>query len=110
MGSGLGSFGRLGRPARQILQALAAGPRVPLAIREEAEARCAVDLGPGTLFGAIARLERFGLIEVLPASSPRRAYRLTALGVETLAAELASASRDASDALSAPSMKRSLIR
>ena len=51
-------------------------------------ARCGIEIGPGTLFGAIARLERHALIEVVAGSQAPRAYRLTALGAETLAAQL----------------------
>jgi DNA-binding PadR family transcriptional regulator len=88
MRSPLASFGRFARPAQQIVTVLAAGPRTPPRIRREVGARCGTDLGPGTLFGALARLERHALVEVLPASSAPRAYRLTALGATTLEAEL----------------------
>ncbi len=95
MGSALDHFGQFARPARQVLNALAARPRIPLAIRREVGARCGVDLGPGTLFGTIARLERHALIEVVAASAAPRAYRLTALGAETLEAQLAALARSA---------------
>ena len=45
-------------------------------------------LGPGTLYAALARLERRGLIEALEPEERRRPYRLTALGVTTLRAQL----------------------
>ena len=85
----LESFGRFARPAQQVINVLAAGPRTPARIRREVGARCGDDLGPGTLFGTIARLERRGLVEVVPASEAPRIYRLTALGAETLQAQLA---------------------
>ena len=46
-------------------------------------------LGPGTLYGAIARLEREKLIEALPAVERRQPYRLTAKGLRVLRAKLA---------------------
>ena len=45
-------------------------------------------LGPGTLYGAIGRLEEAGLIEALPADARRRPYRLTADGSAALAASV----------------------
>ena len=95
MRSALDSFGRFARPAQQVINVLAAGPRTPARIRREVGARCGDDLGPGTLFGTIARLERHALIEVVPASETPRAYRLTALGAETLEAQLAALSKTA---------------
>lgn len=95
MGSALDGFGRFARPAQQVINVLAAGPRTPSRIRREVGARCGDDLGPGTLFGAIARLERRALIEVVAAPEAPRTYRLTALGAETLEAQLAALSRSA---------------
>ena len=91
----LDEFGRFAQPARQVLNVLAAGPRVPVAIRREVGARCGTDLGPGTLFGTIARLERHALIEVVAGAAPPRAYRLTALGAETLEAQVEALARTA---------------
>ena len=88
MPSPVASFGRYARPAQQIATVLAAGPRTPLRIRHDIGARCGTDVGPGTLFGALARLERRGLVEVIPVDQGPRAYRLTALGATTLEAEL----------------------
>ncbi len=47
-------------------------------------------LGPGTLYAALGRLERRGLIEALPSQDRRRPYRLTGLGATTLRAQLSS--------------------
>ena len=46
-------------------------------------------LGPGTLYGALARLEEHGFIEPLPAEDRRRPYRLTDSGAAMLRAQLA---------------------
>ncbi len=52
------------------------------------EAFAGVHLGPGTLYGAIARLETQGLIEPLEAYERRRPYRLTATGIAFLQKQL----------------------
>ena len=93
MSASLEQMGRFARPAQQVLNVLAAGPRVPLEIRREVGARCGIGLGPGTLFGAIARLERLALIEVVASPALPRAYRLTALGAETREAQLSAVAR-----------------
>jgi DNA-binding PadR family transcriptional regulator len=46
-------------------------------------------LGPGTLYGAIARLEKEQLIEPLPPDDRRYPYRLTPKGLRILRAKLA---------------------
>jgi DNA-binding PadR family transcriptional regulator len=43
-----------------------------------------VTLGPGTLYGAIARLEELGLIEPMTGVDRRRPYRITSSGVAAL--------------------------
>jgi DNA-binding PadR family transcriptional regulator len=45
-------------------------------------------LGPGTLYGAIARLEQGGLIEPLPPEERRQPYRITDRGLRVLRARL----------------------
>jgi DNA-binding PadR family transcriptional regulator len=45
-------------------------------------------LGPGTLYGAITRLERDGLIEPLAPDDRRQPYQLTAAGRRVLRARL----------------------
>ena len=47
-------------------------------------------LGPGTLYGAISRLEARGMIEAVGAEDRRNPYRITALGEKALRARLAS--------------------
>jgi DNA-binding PadR family transcriptional regulator len=55
----------------------------------EVERISGVPLGPGTLYGALARLEQRGLIEALAPEERRRPYRLTGLGATTLQTQLA---------------------
>jgi DNA-binding PadR family transcriptional regulator len=50
-------------------------------------------LGPGTLYGAIARLERDGLIEALERDDRRQPYRLTTFGRRVLRAKLTTLQR-----------------
>ena len=66
----------------QILVALSDGPRHGYAIMAEVERETGRPLRPGTLYAALARLERRGLIEALPAADRRHPYRLTPLGVQ----------------------------
>lgn len=65
---------------RLILTSLAAGPKHGYAIAQDVDAFAGRRLGPGTLYGAIARLEAAGHIEALPGDARRRPYRLTGRG------------------------------
>jgi DNA-binding PadR family transcriptional regulator len=73
-------FGRFSDPALLILASLAGGEKHGYGMMEDIEAMTGVHLGPGTLYGALSRLEQSGLIEVLPADERRRPYRLTPRG------------------------------
>jgi DNA-binding PadR family transcriptional regulator len=75
-------------PGLLILASLAAGPRHGYAMVEDIAQFGGARLGPGTLYGAIARLEEAGLIEALEADDRRRPYRLTAAGMRALATEI----------------------
>jgi DNA-binding PadR family transcriptional regulator len=72
-------FGRFGETAMWILVALRDGPRNVSPLLDEVRA---LDgrVGPGTLYGAVARLERLALIEPITNGAGRRAYRLTEQG------------------------------
>ncbi len=83
-------MGRFSDPAVLILASLAGGEKHGYAMMEDIEATSGVHLGPGTLYGAISRLESDGLIEALPADVRRRPYRLTAQGAAFLRQYLAS--------------------
>lgn len=77
-------------PTTLILTSLAEGPKHGYALQRDIEAFAGVALGPGTLYGAIGRLEGRGLIEpVEDGSARRRPYRLTAAGAQSLEAALA---------------------
>jgi DNA-binding PadR family transcriptional regulator len=75
-------------PTLLILASLAAGPRHGYAMIEDIERSTGTRLGPGTLYGALARLEERGLIEALDSGDRRRPYRLTPGGAELLAGEV----------------------
>lgn len=81
----------LTEPAVLVLTSLADGPKHGYALAKDIEAFAGVRLGPGTLYGALSRLEGRGWIEALPAQDRRRPYRITSAGASELAAHLAAA-------------------
>lgn len=83
------NLGRFSDPPILILASLAGSPKHGYAIMEDIETFAGVHLGPGTLYGALARLETQGLIQPLQAEERRRPYRLTAAGVTFLSEQLA---------------------
>src|SRR3954451_13525097 len=87
---GLDDFGRFAEPAVMILISLAEGPKHGYAMTDDIEQGAGVRFGPGTLYGAITRLEGRGLIQRLDSDDRRNPYRLTALGEKALRARLAS--------------------
>ena len=82
-------LGRYSDPPLLVLASLAGGPKHGHAMIEDIVAMSGTRLGPGTLYGAISRLELAGLIEPLSSSDRRRPYRITAEGAKTLRAQLA---------------------
>ena len=88
MSEPLGDIGRFAEPSLFILASLGDGPKHGYAIMADIEAISGQHLGPGTLYAALARLERRGLIEAMAPEDRRRPYKLTGLGVTTLRAQL----------------------
>jgi DNA-binding PadR family transcriptional regulator len=86
----LDDFGRFAEPALMILISLAEGPKHGYAMTDDIEQVAGVRFGPGTLYGAITRLEGRGLIQRIESDDRRNPYRLTALGEKALRARLAS--------------------
>lgn len=81
-------------PALLVLAALAPGPKHGYAIIGEIAAHAGQRLGPGTLYGVIARLEAQGFIEPLELEERgRRPYRITAAGRRAFAERLAELTR-----------------
>ena len=83
-------FGRFAEPALMILISLADGPKHGYAMTDDIEQVSGVRFGPGTLYGAVTRLEGRGLIQRLDTEDRRQPYRLTALGERALRARLSS--------------------
>ena len=75
-------------PGLLVLTSLADGPKHGYAITRDVEQLTGVRLGPGTLYGALSRLEGKGLIEALPAEDRRRPYRLSSAGSAALQEQL----------------------
>jgi DNA-binding PadR family transcriptional regulator len=71
-----------------ILTSLADGDKHGYALTKDVAAFAGVKLAPGTLYEALQRLERQGLIEPLEPVERRRPYRLTAAGASALQAQL----------------------
>lgn len=80
----LSELGRFSEPALLILASLAGGDKHGYAMMEDIAQLANVRVGPGTLYAALARLERRGLIEPLPVTDRRRPYHLTAAGAAVL--------------------------
>ena len=78
-------LGHWSDPPLLVLASLAGGPKHGYAITQDVAEQTGVRLGPGTLYGAIGRLEERGLIEGLPPQQRRRPYRLTVTGEQVLA-------------------------
>jgi DNA-binding PadR family transcriptional regulator len=84
----LAGLGRFADPAVLILSSLAAGDKHGYALVKDIADFADARLGPGTLYGALSRLEQRGLVEALAADDRRRPYRITPRGAATLRAYL----------------------
>jgi DNA-binding PadR family transcriptional regulator len=86
-----GKFDDLGRfadPSLLILTSLCDGPKHGYAIMTDVAGFSGVDMEPGTLYGALSRLEKRGWIRPLETEERRRPYELTATGQAVLAEQL----------------------
>src|ERR1700712_20853 len=81
-------MGHYSDPPLLVLTSLANGPKHGHAMIEDIACLSGTRLGPGTLYGAISRLEKQGWIEPLPAEERRRPYRITQDGLLVLRAQL----------------------
>jgi len=84
-----GDLGRANEPGVLILTSLASGSKHGYALAKDIEDFAGVTLGPGTLYGAITRLEEGGFIEPAGEEQRRRPYRITASGRAALAKAVA---------------------
>jgi DNA-binding PadR family transcriptional regulator len=72
-----------------VLASLADGDKHGYGMMTDISDFAGVSLGPGTLYGAIARLEEKGFIKALSSDDRRRPYRLTPTGRAHLEEQLA---------------------
>lgn len=75
-------------PGLLLLISLSGGPKHGHAMLLDVAAFAGVRLGPGTLYGALSRLEEDRLVEALPLEGRRRPYRLTDAGLRVLRGRL----------------------
>ena len=76
-------------PPLLVLASLADGDKHGYAMMADIQEFAGVALGPGTLYGAITRLEERGLIKPVQTGDRRQPYRITAAGKRHLEKELA---------------------
>jgi DNA-binding PadR family transcriptional regulator len=67
-------------PTLLVLASLAEGEKHGYAMMVDIQQFAAVRLGPGTLYGAITRLEERGWIRPVPSDDRRQPYQITAAG------------------------------
>ena len=67
-----------------ILASLASGPKHGYAMVADIKEFSGTELGPGTLYTALQRLEEDGLIAPVASADRRRPYRITPSGVTAL--------------------------
>ena len=75
-------------PGLLLMISLSSGPKHGHAMLLDVAAFAGTRLGPGTLYGALSRLEQDGLVEPLPLEGRRRPYRLTDAGLGALRGRL----------------------
>jgi DNA-binding PadR family transcriptional regulator len=81
-------LGRFTDAGLLILASLADGPKHGYAMITDIGRFSGTVLEPGTLYGALARLEKAGWIQAQPAEDRRRPYRLTLAGEQALRSQL----------------------
>ncbi len=84
MSSDLSELGRFTDISLLILLSLASGPKHGYAMIEDIAQFSGTRVEPGTLYGALMRLERKGWIAALPAEDRRHPYHLTEAGMGVL--------------------------
>jgi len=80
-------------PGLLLMISLASGPKHGHAMLLDVEQFAGTRLGPGTLYGALSRLDTDGMVEALPVEGRRRPYRLTLDGRKLLETRLAALRR-----------------
>jgi DNA-binding PadR family transcriptional regulator len=80
-------------PTLLVLSSLANGDKHGYAMMEDIERFAGIRLGPGTLYGAITRLEQRGWIRPVNSKDRRQPYTITGAGREHLQDQLANLDR-----------------
>jgi DNA-binding PadR family transcriptional regulator len=80
-------------PSILVLSSLAGGDQHGYAMMEDIERFAGVRLGPGTLYGAITRLEEKGWIAPVGSGERRQPYTITGAGRKHLEEQLESLGR-----------------
>jgi DNA-binding PadR family transcriptional regulator len=80
--------GDLSQRGMLVLTSLAGGPKHGYALIKDIEQFAGVTLGPGTLYGTLARLEDAGFVKALPAEKRRHPYEITVEGTAALTDQL----------------------
>lgn len=80
-------------PTLLVLASLADGEKHGYSMMEDIQAFAGIRLGPGTLYGAITRLEQRGWIEPVESEDRRQPYRLSRAGREYLKEQVAGLDR-----------------
>ncbi len=86
-------------PVFLVLASLAEGEKHGYGMMDDIERFGGVRLGPGTLYGAITRLEERGWIEPTESEDRRRPYRITGAGRQYLETQAGAMDRIARAAL-----------
>jgi DNA-binding PadR family transcriptional regulator len=76
-----------------VLTSLTSGPKHGYALIKDIEEFAGVELGAGTLYGCLSKLESSGLVEPLPSEGRRHPYRITAKGLEVIEERLSASAR-----------------
>ncbi|ORI19863.1 PadR family transcriptional regulator [Rhodococcus sp. 1163] len=84
---------RFGEPGVLVLLSLSGGAKHGYAITADVLEQTGLQLGPGTLYGALTKMVDLGLISPLPSDDRRRPYEITMSGREALTAQIATWSR-----------------
>lgn len=84
----MSSIERFSEPTLFILISLAEGNKHGYAIMEDIENSYDIKIGPGTLYGAISRMEKKKLIEAISTTERKKPYQITSEGREYLQEKL----------------------
>lgn len=80
---------RTNDPSVLILIALSSGPKHGYALMQDIESFAGVRLGPGSLYGAISRLEERALIRAMDSQGRTKPYEITADGLASMQSTVA---------------------